>query len=390
MNPFIKNSLFVVFFCFTLFSCEKEIDFDSELINPKIVIKSIIRPGYGIMVNVERSKSILDDKRYFEALPNAKVVLFKNEVFHTELQYSSRVDTSRIHLYEDKYESIPYDNGYYIDTSIVITAGANYRLEVSSEGFEMATCETTVPFPVDLSGVECEIEDFKHEYYDSYFKVKAIVKIDDPANEKNFYEINVHPFFGVELAILKLNKNGNTGYNYEGYLPSYSFSLDSIQPTDTIVEQSHYTRQFYSTDPVLTSTDIVDMFDSESKAKNYFTDELLEGKEYPLSLWVETNQNVNTELGEYYRVNVSLVNMSEELYKFYNSVEQQGLSIDNPFAEPIPVYSNVEGGFGIFGSESFSFAYTIAGDYPIEGKTYIDYNTYREIYEGWINSYGDY
>lgn len=387
MNLFVKDVLLSVSLGLILFSCEKEIDFNSELIKPQIVVKSIISPGTGIMVIVEKSRSILDDHSYFEALPNAKVSLFANGEFLKELQYVRRIDTSRTLLYEGKYEKIPYENGAYQDTLIKIKAGASYRLEVSCEGFKTAKCETTVPLPVDISGVEGEFENFQRGNNDSYFRVNAKVKINDPANEENFYELNIFPYYGVELASLKLQTNGYGGSYYGNYGSSYRLNLDSIQPTDTIVLQSCYMNHFYSIDPVLTSTDIVDVLESEFIAENYFSDELFEGREYTLSFWVETNQQIYTELGEYYAVNVSLDNLSKELYKFYNSVEQQGLAIDNPFAEPVPVYSNVEGGLGIFGSNANSYAFVIIGDYPVEGKTYIDYNTYREMYEGVYYNY---
>lgn len=90
-----------------------------------------------------------------------------------------------------------------------------------------------------------------------------------------------------------------------------------------------------------------------------------------------------SDFGEYLEINVVVENISKELYLYYSSREQHGLAIDNPFAEPVPVFSNVDGGLGIFGSESASFTHKIMGEYPIEGKTYIDQNTYNEIYNGY-------
>lgn len=387
MNSFIKNILLLILFGCSFVSCEKEIEFHSDYTTPKIVVKSIIRPGQGLYVRVDKSRSILDDKRFFEALPNAKVSLFENGEFVSELVYSSRIDTSMNYLYEGKYEKIPFENGNYFDTTVIIKAGATYRLEVSNEGLNTASCETTVPLPVELSNIECSMVKMPHEYYENYFRVNTKVDISDPANEKNFYALNVYPSRGVELATLKPNQaeiNGsyNGGSYYGSYSPSSNLNVDSIQPTDTIVESYEFSRHFYSSDPVLISTDLIDVFDSESEVKNRFNDELISGEDYTLSFWLETQREVYTELGEYYIVYVIIEHLSEELFKFYNSVEHHREAVDNPFAEPVPVFSNVVDGLGVFGSEATSFTHVTVGDFPIDGKTYIDYNTYRVIYEG--------
>jgi hypothetical protein len=73
--------------------------------------------------------------------------------------------------------------------------------------------------------------------------------------------------------------------------------------------------------------------------------------------------------------------LSKEFFLFSRSLEQQDLVQDNPFAEPVPVYSNVAGGLGIFGSAASSGKSFIFGEYPIDGKTYIDIMTYQQLYQ---------
>lgn len=46
---------------------------------------------------------------------------------------------------------------------------------------------------------------------------------------------------------------------------------------------------------------------------------------------------------------VTLSHLTRELYLFYNSYVQYSNNNGNPFAEPTPLYSNVSGGYGIFG-----------------------------------------
>lgn len=49
-------------------------------------------------------------------------------------------------------------------------------------------------------------------------------------------------------------------------------------------------------------------------------------------------------------IDLHVLNSSREFYLYNRSVQQSLFVGDNPFAEPVLVYSNVEGGFGCFGS----------------------------------------
>jgi hypothetical protein len=48
----------------------------------------------------------------------------------------------------------------------------------------------------------------------------------------------------------------------------------------------------------------------------------------------------------------TLANVSEDTYKYYKSIPSNDAS--NPFTDPVKVHSNINGGFGIFGSISYS------------------------------------
>ncbi|MCF6295829.1 MAG: DUF4249 domain-containing protein [Flavobacteriaceae bacterium] len=150
IKSLIKNLFFAVALVFILYSCEKTIDFESKYIQPQIVVNSIVRPGRGVLVEVGKSRSILDENNYFEAITGAKVLLYENGAFLTELQYMSRIDTFQKYLNDGIVEKYPYEKGNYIDTIVVLKAGATYRLEVSKEGFNPVSCETTVPVPISM------------------------------------------------------------------------------------------------------------------------------------------------------------------------------------------------------------------------------------------------
>ncbi len=366
-----------VFFCSAMavmvLSCEKTIEFKSAYIQPKIVVNSVLRAGTDrIIVSVEKSRSVLDDKPFFEALPDARVILFEDGTLITELGYASVIDTFTQYLNYGVVNKYPYEHGIYIDSFITIKPGSTYRLEVLKEGFEPVVCETTVPYPVPVTEGEYLIEKIPQQYGPTKYKVKLNLHIDDPQNEDNYYRIQAYKMRGVEKAFLKNRYHYGGGYGY--YNPNDD--PEGIVATDTIIQSMEYPNQIFSMDPVLTANTNADILGTESDVTEFFTDELMNGS-YKLSYWMNTHRDIYTQFHEYLELNTIISSISRELYLYSRSRIQQSMTKGNPFAEPVPVYTNVMGGLGIFGSEAASRFRTIIGEYPVEGKTYIDEYDYR-------------
>ena len=91
----IVSLLFLPLF---FFSCEKTIDFKEKYVQSKIVVNAIIRPGSHFIIKIESSRHVLDERRYFESLSGAKVMLYEDGTFISELDYISRIDTAYDYL----------------------------------------------------------------------------------------------------------------------------------------------------------------------------------------------------------------------------------------------------------------------------------------------------
>jgi hypothetical protein len=48
------------------------------------------------------------------------------------------------------------------------------------------------------------------------------------------------------------------------------------------------------------------------------------------------------------KLNAYLLNVDEAYFRYYDAVERQNQLGDNPFAEPVPVPTNILGGLGCF------------------------------------------
>ena len=65
--------------------------------------------------------------------------------------------------------------------------------------------------------------------------------------------------------------------------------------------------------------------------------------------------------------------VNSDTYKFWRSVERSKNSSGNPFSEPVNLYSNIDGGIGIWGGYGASYYYI-----PIVPDTVI-YDKYDDV-----------
>ncbi len=45
---------------------------------------------------------------------------------------------------------------------------------------------------------------------------------------------------------------------------------------------------------------------------------------------------------------IEVISCSEAYYNYMKSITKYGMSLGNPFSQPVQVYSNINNGFGIF------------------------------------------
>lgn len=201
-------------------------------------------------------------------------------------------------------------DGFYRAINHKPEIGATYELRVSAEGF-MVTATAAIPSPIKIDSIAV-----KEATIDRLTETKLTLYFQDPPGEDNYYQLLL-------------------------------FRLRSFTEIDTVL--SNY--GFASSDAVLRKPD-----DFEDKSyyydDAYFDDALFDGDFYDLDI-------------SFYKISeprkffvVVLLTTSESYYNFRKSVEQQNATEDNPFAEPVPVYTNIENGLGVFSGYS-SFIYSL-------------------------------
>jgi len=345
-----------------LASCEKEIEFDKKLIAPKLVVNSFIQQDSLITATIASSKPIPGVETDFKWIDNATVKVF---VDGEEKETLKVVDVERI---PTGYSSINGDTTFFYNESeptkrycASITkaeVGKSYKLEVSHPDFETATCETSLPTPIQILAFDTSTV-MINQQWGNYETFQVKIKFIDTPAEKNYYRLVYSKFAGV----------------------SYNWSSSS-KDSDSVIYLTNELRGTYinSEDKLLNPSeeDANDfLFGSAGNYYNLFTDELIDGKEYELSFSVDLTENyyggsvqTKRKKGEFMRLTISLQSITREAYLYMKSAHANNYYESDFFSEPVQVYTNIKNGMGIFAGTSSGNVFISRGEYPVEGVTY--------------------
>lgn len=315
------KKIYLISIIITLFlsSCEKIITMDIEKTQSKIVVNSLIYADSIFVIQVTKSLFILD-KAQISPVLNAKVNIFEDDIFLETLTYNSDLKS---------YVSIN-----------TAKKGKTYKIEVEHESLDKVVGSTKVENPIAIQ----KIDTLTLVNKDNIKVFRLNISFQDDANKNNYYFlkiINRHTFDMWDPDLLVRD----TTYSSDG--------MTIVVTQGGYIERTEFGYVYFdSNDIVLKDYDGV----SEGVA---FNDELFNGKNYSLSVDI---QNDRIEDCEDAQLLVELHSISEDWYKYLKTLAKHRDSRDNPFSEPVFVYSNLASGMGIVGSSTIAL-YTITLPY---------------------------
>lgn len=287
---------------FMLIACSKEISFKESEFKKMLVVNGLICPDSLISVNVRRTSSILSTENLI--VENADVILFKNNV---------AVDTLLYH-----------DQGNYLSANHYASAGNIYSVTVKSSGYPDVYAVDTVPNATSILDGTIVSGNTFDEYGDPHFDYEIMIN-DSP--EKNYYEL---------FLIRQQFPNKFT--------TSYFISFQ-IEPVIA--------------DPVLRAESDLDY----SPFTFLFSDKLFNGQKYFMKnkfMSAATGGNFAERFAPEPEVNYAILRTVSRNYFNYRKLwlrhyrnQQIGNKVEEPLSttlvgNPIPMYSNIVGGYGIF------------------------------------------
>ena len=303
----------LIFLCsILLFSCQEQVvELDIPGHTPFLVVNGILDTDTLMFLHVSNSVGSFQQGE-INSISDANVLLYENNIFLDTM----RVDFNNqdfINIFEDgpflaADESKPI---YYYTYNDFPQPGSTYSIEVTHPNFETVYAQTKVPNEIQLAELEIVDNSDQSEDYSSTLNLSFF---DDP-NTNNYYRINLYR---------------NTQYEDE--------SGDIVR--------KEYPLELFSNDPSFSQGIPWDGY-SFSGRRVFFSDDLFNGTQKEISF--DFDYKIGEEIKD--TIFLQLTSFSEEAFNFYNSMENNN---DRFFSEigtePVPIFTNVENGAGIFAS----------------------------------------
>ena len=307
----MKKILFFLIIITGLTSCVEVLDIKLDDEDKMLVLNGIFATDSNVSVNISRSINALEGDAFIKFVDDADVSLYSGGNFLAKMTYDT--------------------NGYYT-ADVKPVEGQTYTV-VAKEGDKEVSAQTTIPTAVELSTFEVNInidsttetwtdpetgQTFDTTFYTYPDQGELYFEFNDPPNQRNYYLVTA----GFKIPNIVYDNNGNP------YIHGYR-------------KESSYLDISGNENYVYYSNDIVTGY--------AFSDYLFDGKKkkikanfglYPLSSEIETD-------AVFY---VSFYSISEDFYKFIESYDKYEATVGNPFAEPVNIFTNIDGGVGILAS----------------------------------------
>lgn len=284
---------------FLSISCEKTVTIEIPEKAPRLALNSVLEKGDSIWLLVFKTRhilspggsgsNILDSYVVKDATP----VLFENNVAVDTLVY------------------IPLTFSYRSVKNTVIRDGINYTYKVSAPGYTPVEANSILPSQSTIAGV-ARVKNAKTTSFGNLMD-EITVRFDDPATNGDFY-------------VVQIFQAGSTS------------SVYCVSTSDKDLE-----RIGENADPL--SSD--NCYDGRYLL---LSDANFNGRQKELKVFVDSDevQDIPDGNGNIMRPYVKVLRITADYFKYLKSYGNYLWGADNPFAEPVNVFTNVKNGLGIF------------------------------------------
>lgn len=244
-------------------------------------------------------------------------VRLSNTVSFTDLAKPSAVNDAVVEIWTNNQKLTtlePIGDGRYLSTSKPPASSDQYSIRIQADGFKAVEGVGTMPPEMAQANLTHQLDDTDAE---NRIEIKFKLTLQDPSDRTNYYSLMV-------LQQLVANFNGE--------ILTYPFHQTTFKTNDPVLRDG----DFFDTEPIYLD-------------QATFDDNLINGRSYELDFALDLFQQNTTEISSYkHTFNVVLLEMSEDMFTFRQTAERQREAENDPFSEPVQVYSNMSNGFGIF------------------------------------------
>lgn len=287
-----------------LLACEKPVTIDIPQKPSRLVINGWVGNDSIISVHVGKSRYSLAPRDSWSQLLETYTV--KNAV---PVVYENNIPVDTL-----VYDAVTYQ--YRSTRSKRIRQGYTYRVKVNAPDFPEAWAETPVP----SQSVITKLERVRNARTNSAGQPEdeITITLDDPAGEENFYLVQIF----------------TSAYNI-----GHGYPVSCVRTTDKDIEMMRY------------DTDPMDPDNCFNGNELLMKDVHFNGRQKVLKLYVESSllpDYVDPNNGNVNRPYIYVYRITKDHFKFMKSFAIYWSTDENPFAEPVNVFSNVQNGYGVF------------------------------------------
>lgn len=317
LNLFCKkhyNSLLQIGLLLLVLSCQKEVEIAIPEQDPEYVVNCMFQPftlphPREIHLSLSRTINFLDSLE-FPVVENASVSMWFNNTFIGEMDF---IDRTKL----------------YVLPGIHNLEGGTYHLEIEQNG-NVIEAEDYLPSKVSLEKIIIEPFAGYNDHGRSFARVNLVFF--DPPEQDNFYEISIS------------NNTNDSYYNLTSDFPA--ITSESYYPTVMAPDQAF--PEFLP-----------------------FSDNMFDGEQVTLPVDYMHPVAPVGDTVEPHTIHIHFRTISENFYKFKTSLIRQGYTSDADIIygqyEPMNVFSNIQGGMGVFaGYQSVDISFIIDGNKTIE------------------------
>lgn len=280
-----------------LSACEEPVDLGIELSSSQLVVTSNFAPHESVKVRVAKTVSVLNADRKDELILDADVAIYEGE-----------------ELIADLYLVDPrFGEPYYSAAGFLPQTNRAYTLEVAAPGLPPVSATSSIPEPIHINKYDIAALDKSYDWEAGQVDYTYEVQMDyeDPPLVRNYYHLNFYQ------QILEFE----------------------IVDGDTLVTDS---------------SQLFPLEFSEANDDNFVYAAiiggiLLQDRPYPNGISFYLRHRLDPQRQKLGQLIVELRTVSDEYYRFYNSVSrQQNSGAGGGLSQPVIEFNNVQNGRGIF------------------------------------------
>ena len=303
-----RPAYLLLFATLLLAACETAVEIELPEEEPRLVLNSLFQAGSLWAVEVSESQSVLSDEG-LALIPSATVeILEGGEVVETL-------------AYEPSPADRPFVPALYRSRGHRPEPGRTYTVRASAPGFPTAEATTSVPIPPPLS-LRIDRVQLREDLSPGVQEHGLSITFFDPDSAANYYALAVYRVINAR------NAEGSDVYGSIGFS-----SGDAVLRENRLVDDDFF------------EVDGDPLYD-----RAYFSDASIDGQAHTFKIRTATFDEEGVD-EQYF---VVLESLSSDFYEYLRTREISDYTGENPFAEPVSVYSNIQEGFGIFAGFSTS------------------------------------